>query len=818
MNPTARPSPIPLRAPCAPHAPCAPRAALRAAVAAAALALASVRGGPADAGCLAPADSQIDGAGVLGPFAGNDEGTLLYAVDPPGTSAPRLVRREIDSLPETVAVVGESNEFDAGLGNEVWTAFHGGSVNRRGDFTLIASTTGEDDPQTPTNEGLARRGVYVRRGNTDYRLGRFGEPSPIFDLFGGRVPWGAFFDAVPLARADIEPLRAVFSGQVGAPDGRIGIFTWTEGDAEPAPLVLVGDPSPSGGTFQAIGRLRANEAGDLVFLGVTAVSQSAASVPGLFLFDRNGGRARLVRFGTSGDDAPGGGTLSLLGDFDVDGDGGVVFASALTGGGAPSGLFRAPAPTYVRERIAVEGDPTPLGGTFESFLSATVRVDEDGGAVVLAPVSQDIGGAALFTLPAGGGETQPLVAVRGARAAASLGAGRVAYQTDETTRRVLPADGSDEGPKDFRVALVDLKNSVPLRRDGITFSGRFRLPAWGGGAGEAPPAVFSTTGVTREIPGGRYAGDELTKVAEVRVLVSDAPGQEFVFGFSGTDADPKGTLSINGLSGTVTRLKLGRTRDQAVWTFQAVLGKGSFSADLAKGTFDLRLSQGNVLPSFDATSFRVAFTLRTDDDVAASRTGDDAFFHRAIRLAADQPNFGTGRRVRSRGERLPGGTFFVDALRVDRTLRVVKGVAAPTVTSDRISVSGTLRTCPGATPPATPTLGADVTVGSFALPGISMRRIGRRGSKYTASSAKGAKPSWRVDLDVVKGTFRLAAAGVPPLPQCVDADFSPSPAVNGADVPVGGMSVPVAVRFARVYEAADDIAVVRRPGGRVFER
>ena len=120
----------------------------------------------------------------------------------------------------------------------------------------------------------------------------------------------------------------------------------------------------------------------------------------------------------------------------------------------------------------------------------------------------------------------------------------------------------------------------------------------------------------------------------------------------------------------------------------------------------------------EPTLFPVTMTLRTGADVIAGRSGDAAYFHRSVRLDADQPRFGNGRRVLSRGERPTDGTFFVDSLRVDRRLRVLRGQPDPQVTSDRVRLNATLRLCPGATPPATPNVVADVSVGDLDLQGV----------------------------------------------------------------------------------------------------
>jgi hypothetical protein len=303
----------------------------------------------------------------------------------------------------------------------------------------------------------------------------------------------------------------------------------------------------------------------------------------------------------------------------------------------------------------------------------------------------------------------------------------------------------------------------------------------------------------------------------VRLQVSEASGQTFVFGIGGTETAPKGTLKVNGFDGTVSSFQLSKARDQATWRFSQAVGKGTFSIDLTKGTAKLTLAKGNLNPSFEALRFPVQLTLRTDADVAASRTGAAAYFHRAVRLDADQPNFGSGRRVLTRGERVPGGGLFVDTLRVARKLKVVRGQAAPNVQSDTVTMVGTVRLSPGSTPPTTPTLKASVTIGDAVFADIPLTRAGKKGSRYAGKLTVGDSVA-SLQVDSVMGRFTFTAKNVAPLSQCVDADFTPNAAVNGSKTSVGGMSLPVSISIARTYESDFDVAITRLPGGKTFTR
>ncbi len=764
------------------------------------------------AGCLAPSDTTIDGAGAVGVFWGSSAGELLYARDVTGTS-PQLMRRGLGTGSEIVAEAGTRNDFQAFGSFETWAAFHAGTINSSGDLAFVASTTVDDDPETPRNEGLARRGAYVQRGNTMIEIGRFGGPSPIRGGLGQQIPWGSFFAAAAEARGAGGFLRAVFSAQLGAPDGRTGIFRWDGETFDIAPLLLVGDASPSGGEITTVGRMRANEAGDVAFFALSRVG--GMTTPGLFLIRDDGSRLRLVRFGLDGDAAPGGGMFSILNDFAVADDATVVFSATVAGGKARSGLFRAAPPTFQPERVVLEGDATPLGGSFGTFEPAKVRVAPSGDVIFGVALSDDIGGEGVFAAPAGTVQILPLANPDSTLAIAILGDGSAAYQTETETHTVVPADGSEEGPNDFRVSKLDVKNNVPLEQDTVRFAGAFRLPPVGDGPGRVPPVVVGPGAFERFSPQRSFTGDDLTRIRDVSVSVSQSPGNNFVFGF---DDAGGGTMTFNGVSQKAPRVKQARDGSSAVWSFRSSVGRGRFTLDVARGVFDLRLAQGTINPSFEPAGLRVGVTLRTAADLAAGRTGDEAFFHHSMAIGAGEKPFGRGRRIVSRGESVAGGTLFVDTLAVKRKLRIAGGQAAPIVDSDVVKLTGTLRICPGGSPPGTPGLTADLRLGDLDIAGVTLRRRGRSGSRYRFKSAKGAAPAITLDVDVRKGTFRIKAKELPPLSQLVDADFSGAAIDNGSGHDVSGMELPFRLSLARVYEGAFDIPMTRRRGGKIFTK
>jgi len=779
------------------------------------VALAALAAPAVYAGCLAPSDAVVDGANAVGVFWGNSNGELLYVRNTSGTK--ELVRRKLGQASEILAQAGTRNDFSVGPNPQTWVDFHSGTLNSDGDMAFVSSTNAADDPATLFNETIARRGVYAQRGNSLFQIGRFGDPSPVRDAIGQPIPWASFFDAVAERRGDLGFARIVFSAQLlesSAP--RAGIFRWDQETFDVTPILMVGDFSPAGGTITTLARMRGNENGDVALFAVSQVGEEGPISAALLLVLADGAKLRIVRFGEpgEGDPVPTKGVFSILNDFALADDGTLVFSSTVANGSG-SGVYRASPPLYRPEALMEEGGATPIGGSYGSFNAAKVRMAPNGDALIGVRLSDDVGGEGIFSIAAGAFEVVPLANPSSTLGIAAFGGGSGGYQTDTETHAVLPADGSDAGPDDFRVTKLDLKNNVPLRQDAIRFAGAFRLPAAGEGIDEIAPVVIGPGNYERRTPGRRWTGEELTRIQRVHVSVSRSPGNNFVFGFDNTGA---GTLTFNLVDQKSPKTKVAKDGSSATWTFATGVGRGKFTLDLARGTYDLKLSQGTINPSFEPAGFRVRLTMQTEADVIAGRDEDGALYHQSHLLAAEEKAFGRGRRIVSRGEGIAGGTLFVDDLLVKRKLKTTKGAAAPTVDSDSIRLEGTLRICLGGTPPGTPGLSASVQVGDLVFENLPMVRRGKTGSRYRYRSGKGEGPAVQLDVDVRKGTFKLTVKGADPLSQLIDADFSGGSATNDSKAEVGGMNVPFSLHVERVYEGAFNVQVRRLKGGKKFQK
>ena len=314
---------------------------------------------------------------------------------------------------------------------------------------------------------------------------------------------------------------------------------------------------------------------------------------------------------------------------------------------------------------------------------------------------------------------------------------------------------------------------------------------------------------------GTFTGNELRHIAEVELALSTGPGNTYTFRL---DRDGSAaSFAYNGRDEEGPAVRVDRDGRRAVWSGKYSAGRIKLTVDLERGTYSLIVKKASLRESFDAQGFRIVFGLRTEEDVAQARTGDDALYHYEAVFNASQPDLANGRRVVSKGENPPGGLLFVDDLMVKRKLKTRKGVAEPTVTDDTVNLSGTIRLCAGATPPQTPTIQATIQVGDLLIDDVQMQRRGRSGSRYAFKSAKGVTPVVRISLDAVTGAFKVTAKKVPPLSQLPNADFAGGDADNDPNREMQGIGVPVTVRFTRVYEASYDVGVTRRRKARVFQ-
>jgi hypothetical protein len=201
-----------------------------------------------------------------------------------------------------------------------------------------------------------------------------GDVSPIGGHFGG-----FFFGTV--FTPDINDAGDVlFICDVNGGDSRRALFLYQAASGQIVKVAAVGDPSPIGGTFGAVGPGSMNNNGKVVFLA-SPVGETVNS--NLFMWD-NG---VVTKVAALGDPAPGGGTYSGLGTEsfgfqdgtsiptgpvpDINDSDQIAFRAIVTGGITTRGIVVRTG--QVDEWYVKVPDPTPIGGTYFDMQAASIN-------------------------------------------------------------------------------------------------------------------------------------------------------------------------------------------------------------------------------------------------------------------------------------------------------------------------------------------------------------------------------------------------------------------------------------------------------------
>lgn len=201
-----------------------------------------------------------------------------------------------------------------------------------------------------------------------------GDPSPIGGNFAG------FFLGTPFTPDINEAGDVLFFCDVNGGDSRRGLFLYRAATNDIVKVAAIGDSSPLGGTFAAVGPGSMNNNGQIVFLASPSTTAFPANI---FLWD-NG---VVTKVAAIGDPAPGGGTFSTLGaeSFgfadgtsiptgpvpDINDVGQICFRPIVTGGITDRGQIVRTA--GVDEWYVKVPDPTPAGGTYFDMQAASIN-------------------------------------------------------------------------------------------------------------------------------------------------------------------------------------------------------------------------------------------------------------------------------------------------------------------------------------------------------------------------------------------------------------------------------------------------------------
>ena len=202
-----------------------------------------------------------------------------------------------------------------------------------------------------------------------------GDASPIGGHFGG------FFSGNTVFTPDINDAGDVlFLCDVNGGDSRRALFLYQAASGQIVKVAAIGDPSPIGGTFGAVGPGSMNNNGKVVFLA-SQVGETINS--NLFMWD-NG---VVTKIAALGDPAPGGGTYSGLGveSFgfqdgtfipggpvpDINDSDQIAFRAIVSGGITDRGIVVRT--NQVDEWYVKVPDPTPIGGTYFDMQAAAIN-------------------------------------------------------------------------------------------------------------------------------------------------------------------------------------------------------------------------------------------------------------------------------------------------------------------------------------------------------------------------------------------------------------------------------------------------------------
>jgi hypothetical protein len=202
-----------------------------------------------------------------------------------------------------------------------------------------------------------------------------GDVSPMGGHFGG------FFSENTVFTPDINDAGDVlFFCDVNGGDSRRALFLYQGASGQIVKVAAVGDPSPIGGTFGAVGPGSINNNGKIVFLA-SQVGDTVNS--NLFMWDSG----VVTKVAALGDPAPGGGTFSGLGTEsfgfqdgtfiptgpvpDINDSDQIAFRAIVTGGITGRGIVVRTG--QVDEWYVKVPDPTPIGGTYLDMQAAAIN-------------------------------------------------------------------------------------------------------------------------------------------------------------------------------------------------------------------------------------------------------------------------------------------------------------------------------------------------------------------------------------------------------------------------------------------------------------
>jgi len=287
------------------------------------------------------------------------------------------------------AFVGASSAMFARAGETI------GHLIGAGDAVLGRTVAGVDAAALGAGGCLAFRTLFVGGGAAIVE--RCGTSIRAFADIGQAAPGGGRFVGFGSDVALGGGGRLAFSAVLD--DGTTGVFA-ADADGSLGELTRTGVPSPAGGAFASLRVIGVSGAGTVVF------HATATGGPGgLFGWDGS----TLGRVAVVGDASPAGGAFTDVGLGTLN-DAGVCAFRATVSSGPRAGVFRAVASALpALATVALEGNPTPIGGTLKDFPTSLVPSINGEGDVAFRATLEGIAAASagVFVAAAAG----PLAAV-----------------------------------------------------------------------------------------------------------------------------------------------------------------------------------------------------------------------------------------------------------------------------------------------------------------------------------------------------------------------------------------------------------------------
>lgn len=250
-------------------------------------------------------------------------------------------------------------------------------TNRRGELAFFGSASGARNQGIFVHGGGVVRAVVMGcgQGGGSGQHGSCGDPAPGGGTFAG------FFGGTAFAPPINDDGDVLFLADIANGPAPRGLFVFQGGSQSIVKVAAVGDASPLGGVFTALGPGCLDRDGHVVFLAAsTGSAQYTAD-----LFQWQGGP--VTTFCAAGQPAPGGATVSMLGTESfgfVDGTtvfagpvpsvndcGQVAFRIITTGGAVGRGI--AVRTNGVDAWYLTDAMATPNGGSYFDFQAAAIN-------------------------------------------------------------------------------------------------------------------------------------------------------------------------------------------------------------------------------------------------------------------------------------------------------------------------------------------------------------------------------------------------------------------------------------------------------------